>query len=371
MRVRSFSHHRLVITATVLTVTTFGVGRASAHEIGKTQASATIVPGGVYRVDVTVDPDALLTKLDVYGGRPLSTGLTREERDRQIEALGNIFLEHVSIWFGNERETPRFEYVRASAIGDFAQEPSVVRLTGRAPTGAQSFSFAYDLVLGSYALNVRIGNGPSQMVWLTGGQQSQALSLTALPPPPGWTDVARQYFGLGYRHILPQGIDHVLFVIGIFLLSARWRTILLQVSTFTIAHSITLGLTMYGVVSLPAKVVEPMIALSIAYVAIENLVTSDLKPWRMALVFCFGLLHGMGFAGVLRDLGLPRADFLTALVAFNGGVEAGQLSVIALAFAIVSYWQSDARRYQRYIVQPASLLIAAVGLWWSVQRALL
>jgi hypothetical protein len=147
--------------------------------------------------------------------------------------------------------------------------------------------------------------------------------------------------------------------------------VLLQVSTFTIAHSITLGLTMYGVVSLPARVVEPMIALSIAYVAIENLVTTELKPWRLALVFAFGLLHGMGFAGVLRDLGLPRAQFLTALVTFNGGVEAGQLAVIGLAFAAVAYWRANRMTYRRFIVQPASLAIACTGLYWTIQRALL
>src|SRR5215472_2158076 len=98
---------------------------------------------------------------------------------------------------------------------------------------------------------------------------------------------------------------------------------------------------MYGLVSLPAKVVEPMIALSIVYVAVENLFTSELKPWRLALVFSFGLLHGMGFAGVLRDLGLPRGEFLAALVTFNAGVEGGQLTVIAIAFAAFAWWRAD------------------------------
>jgi hypothetical protein len=125
---------------------------------------------------------------------------------------------------------------------------------------------------------------------------------------------------------------------------------------------------MYGIVSLPARVVEPMIALSIAYVAVENLVTSDLKPWRLALVFSFGLLHGMGFAGVLRELGLPRSQFLTALLTFNAGVEAGQLAVIAAAFVAVAYWRSDRPRYRRLVVQPASFAIALLGLYWTVQR---
>ena len=120
----------------------------------------------------------------------------------------------------------------------------------------------------------------------------------------------------------------MLFVLGIYLLSGRARSVLWQVSAFTVAHSITLGLSMYGLVSVSPRIVEPMIALSIAYVAIENIFLSELKSWRVALVFAFGLLHGMGFAGALKELGLPRSEFVTALLTFNVGVEAGQLAVI-------------------------------------------
>ncbi|GAC1466797.1 MAG: hypothetical protein PVSMB1_16000 [Gemmatimonadaceae bacterium] len=270
--------------------------------------------------------------------------------------------------FDNQIDRPHFSYLPASALGDIAASPSRVRLAGLVPLDASAFTFAYGLALGSYALNVRVGNSPLQTVWLEGTGESSPISLTAPPPPLTTLAVAHQYFALGFTHILPKGLDHVLFVLGIFLLSARWRSILLQVSTFTIAHSITLGLTMYGIVSLPAKVVEPMIALSIAYVAIENLLTSELKSWRLALVFSFGLLHGMGFAGVLRDLGLPRSQFLTALLTFNGGVEAGQLTVIAMAFLAVAYWRSNQATYRRLIVRPASFVIALVGAYWTVQR---
>jgi HupE / UreJ protein len=350
----------------------FGTGSApaAAHELGTTQVTAAIVPGGDYRIDVVVDPDALLTKLEVFGDAPLASGLSRDDRDRRIVELRDVFLSHIGIRFDDVAGRPRFEYIAASAIGALAQAPSVVRLTGTTPPLAREFSWTYGLAMGSYALNVRIDRSPVQILWINAGDRSPAVSLTAPPQPLGWQAIAWQYFALGYTHILPKGFDHILFVVGIFLLSARWRSILLQVTTFTLAHSITLGLTMYGVVSLPAKAVEPMIALSIAYVAVENLFTSELKPWRLALVFSFGLLHGMGFAGVLRDLGLPPSSFLTALVTFNIGVEAGQVSVIALALAAVAYWRSDAWVYRRFVVQPASLLIAAAGIAWTIQRAL-
>ena len=342
---------------------------ARAHEIGKTQVTATFRPNGTYQIDISVDPDALLTKLEVSSGEPMSSASSRAERDRRIEALSNTFVDRIGVRFEGVADRPRFQYLPASAFSDFAQAASVVRLTGQVPAGAPDVTFAYGLAMGSYALNVRVGDSPLQTLWLEGSRSSAPVSLVAPPPPASWSETAWQYFGLGYTHILPNGIDHILFVVGIFLLSVRWRSILLQVSTFTLAHSITLGLTIYGIVSLPARVVEPMIALSIAYVAVENLLTSELKPWRLALVFSFGLLHGMGFAGVLRELGLPRSEFLTALVTFNVGVEAGQLSVIVLAFAVLACWRSHRPAYRRFVVQPASLAIALVGLYWTVQRA--
>jgi hypothetical protein len=120
---------------------------------------------------------------------------------------------------------------------------------------------------------------------------------------------------------------------------------------------------MYGVVSLPSRVVEPAIALSIACVAIENVITSRLHPWRVVVVFVFGLLHGMGFAGVLRELGLPRRQFVPALVSFNVGVEAGQLVVIAVAMLLFAQWL----RNRRFVVA-CSVAIALTGLFWTVQR---
>jgi hypothetical protein len=344
--------------------------RARAHELGKTQVTATFGSSGEYRLDVVVDPDALLTKLEVFSGRSASAGLTRGERDRRIVELRDVFLERVTVLFDGMSNQPAFAYLPASALSDLAAAPSLVRLTGRVPAAARDFSFAYGLAMGAYALNLGVHNSPPETLWVSGPDRSAAVSLVAPKPPPTWFAVVRQYFTLGYTHILPRGIDHILFVVGIFLLGVRWRSILLQVSAFTVAHSITLGLTMYGIVSLPAKAIEPMIALSIAYVAIENLFTAELKPWRLALVFSFGLLHGMGFAGALRDLGLPRSEFLTALVTFNVGVEAGQLSVIALALGLVAYWRSNTAVYRRFIVQPASLLIALTGLFWTIQRAL-
>ena len=356
---------RAALFAMVLAVVS--VTSVRAHEIGTTQVTATFGSDGAYQLDIVVDPDALLTRLQVASGQSASSARSRTDRDQRIDAFAAVFLQHTRIHFDGVAASPAFAYVPSSALGDLAKAPSLVRLSGHMPSNAQAFTLAYGLATGSFAANVHIGDSAPTTYWLEGTEESSPMSLAAKAPATRRA-IAWQYFSLGYTHILPKGLDHILFVVGIFLLSARLRSILLQVSAFTIAHSITLGLTMYGIVSLPARVVEPMIALSIAYVAIENLCTTQLKSWRVALVFSFGLLHGMGFAGVLRELGLPRSDYLAALLTFNVGVEAGQLTVIALAFAAVAYWRRDPSSYRRFVVQPASIAIALAGVYWTIQR---
>ncbi|MEM7184903.1 MAG: HupE/UreJ family protein [Spirochaetota bacterium] len=184
------------------------------------------------------------------------------------------------------------------------------------------------------------------------------------------TQVAAIYSRLGFDHILPKGSDHILFVLGLFLLSSKFKTLLLQVSMFTVAHTITLALTINNMIALPAHIVEPLIALSIVFIAIENVFISEMKPWRPFVIFAFGLLHGMGFAGVLAKLGMPQGHFMTSLISFNIGVELGQLVVVLIAFFTIGRFRNR-KWYRDSIVIPASTLIALVGLYWTVSRVFL
>ncbi|MES2628809.1 MAG: HupE/UreJ family protein [Bacteroidota bacterium] len=183
------------------------------------------------------------------------------------------------------------------------------------------------------------------------------------------TEVGWIYLTLGYEHILPLGLDHILFVLCLFLLSTDLKKIIWQATAFTVAHSITLGLAIYGVFTPPAHIVEPVIALSIFFVAVENILSDQLKPSRIILVALFGLIHGMGFASVLADLGLPANRFLTALVMFNVGVELGQLTVILLAWFLVAKWFRHKPWYRARVVIPASAVIAVIAAYWTIERA--
>ena len=182
------------------------------------------------------------------------------------------------------------------------------------------------------------------------------------------TDAALIYLQLGYQHILPLGFDHILFVLSLFLLSPRLKPVLWQATAFTIAHSVTLGLAMYHVINVPAKIIEPLIALSIMYVALENIFSPRLKASRIGVVFLFGLVHGLGFAGALGQLGLPQNAYLLSLVMFNVGVELGQLTVILLAWFFLARIWGKKPYYRKAIVIPLSALIAAIAAFLAVQR---
>ncbi len=176
------------------------------------------------------------------------------------------------------------------------------------------------------------------------------------------------YLKLGYTHILPLGFDHILFVTGLCLLSNKISTILWQATAFTVAHSITLALSMKNIIVAPSAVVEPIISLSILFVAIENLLIAKLSAWRILLVFMFGLIHGMGFASALNEIGLPPDKFFLSIFSFNVGVELGQMTIILLVFGLIILPFHSIKNYKRTIVYPLSIIIAGIAFYWTIQR---
>jgi hydrogenase/urease accessory protein HupE len=355
----------------LIALATLGAPAAAApvpHELAQVHLDVSFLPDGTYQIDLYSPPDWLLATLEPLAGPFSGELLEGEARERRLAELAPVLAEWVWILFDGVRVAARPEYIGPlEASADGSGEPMVgIRMRGVIPDGAREFSWACGVIWDPYPILVADAKGTTLTHWVEGPVESGRLSIAELTPPSR-REVVGTYLGLGFTHILPRGLDHILFVIGLFLLSARLRPIVAQVTTFTVAHTITLALTIFGIISLPPAIVEPLIALSIAYVAVENLFTSELKPWRVALVFGFGLLHGMGFAGVLSELGLPRSERITGLLSFNVGVELGQLAVIAGMLLLVGWFR---RRpwYRRWVVVPLSVAIAAVGLFWTVGR---
>lgn len=183
----------------------------------------------------------------------------------------------------------------------------------------------------------------------------------------GWTNVFARFTLLGFEHIIPSGPDHALFVLGLFLLSPKPRPVILQISAFTVAHTITLTLTSLNIIGLSPNIVEPTIAASVAFVGIENLCTTKVHAWRSVVAFVFGLVHGMGVASAFNEAGFPPGQLVSSLAAFTVGVEGGHLAILAAAFLLLG-WTSHKKWYRGRVAIPLSLVISLVALVWLVQR---
>ena len=289
--------------------------------------------------------------------------------ERRLLALTTVLDSRIHVTFDAADVRPALALTVVPAADALTWPLAHIILTGQVPTDAKQFTWRFGWTFTSYSLSTRmpLAREDSTMA-IEGDQPSHPIPLTRAEPPSHWKNVVLHYVALGFTRILPLGPDHVLFVLGLFLLNSKPRALLAQLGAFAVAHSLTLGLAMYGLVAVPSHIIEPAIALSIAYVAIENLLWSDLKKWRVGLVFAFGLLHGLGLAGVLRGLGQPSADFLTALVSFNLGVQAAELTVIFGVFLLVGWRWTERAWYRAHVAIPASAAIACTAMFWAVER---
>jgi hypothetical protein len=354
-----------------------------AHEFEITDILAVLRADGTYQVDVRIDVDALALGVspatDSAALAAALTAMDSAEFERARERARGTVARRVRVRFDDQPVQPVVSFPPPQTRPGEGTIPTVLgtvaRLSGSRPAAATTFSLSASRAFGPVQLTLldeRYVTGARML--LGPGERSAAWRLDRPPPTsaagghaqPG--TIAR-YIALGFEHILPLGIDHILFVVGLFLLAAKWRPLLWQVSAFTLAHTLSLALSIAGVVSLPSRLVETLIAASIAYVATENILTDKMRASRPLLVFGFGLLHGLGFADALRALGLPDGEWIPALVSFNVGVELGQLAVIGLAFLAIG-WFRDRPWYRPWIVRPASALIALTGIYWALQRGL-
>ncbi|MDH3309826.1 MAG: HupE/UreJ family protein [Gammaproteobacteria bacterium] len=353
---------------------------AASHEIRPAIATVTFPSEGTYSAEFLVNMEAVIAGVspqhkDTRESPQAQTynqlrELPPSELERRIREFLPKYLAGIEIRFDAARVPSALCSLSVPEVGDPARvRLALLQLCGSLPPGVTSLRMAYAAEFGELILRLpAVGGGDPVALWLKDGELSESYVLGVGLERKTRMEVAAQYTVFGFTHILPKGLDHILFVLGLFLLSLRWKPLLIQVTSFTIAHTITLGLSIFGILSLSPAIVEPLIAASIAYVAIENIMTAELKPWRPFVVFGFGLLHGLGFAGVLNEIGLPRSEFVTALLSFNIGVELGQLAVITLAYLLIGLWWKEKDWYRARLVLPLSALIAATGVYWTIER---
>jgi hypothetical protein len=340
--------------------------KAVAHELAVDQLRLWRAPGEDKLLgQLTFDPE-LTRKLD--------EALPPGEAERRVVAFVQSELS-----FAVDARPLRFRaevrelYVKGGAVpGD------IVMLEAHLPPAARELVVRTGASFKALLVAVD-GSDGSDGVQLLGGESTPPFALRASPSAAGSTRDPRpqvaaapstfsRFVLLGFRHILPDGWDHVLFVCGLVLGSGgRIRRLMLELLAFTVAHTLTLGLGAANWIVVPARVVEPLIALSISYVAVENLMRRELGRSRLWVVLAFGLLHGQGFAGALSETPLSAANFLVALFSFNLGVELGQATVVAALCAFLLLLKRP-ETLLPYVARPGSIAIAAIGLYWGVAR---
>lgn len=378
-------------------------GVASAHNVDTSYCRVEINPSAVDLV-LTYDLATLLRVVSM--GDASAHRITKEEFEGASAEIGRYLKGHIFLAV-DQRECdlgPALSTLwpkadgRAVGEADYGQTLVSFRFHRPIPAMPEYVALSFDLfqdlgtqhsVLGifsfrgsehpvvfsqyepDYLLDLSYGTEAAQPAQ-AGPREAQGAALRLTGPdatdPPWWTQLP-MYLKLGFRHIVPEGVDHILFVLGLFFLGITWRKLLFQTSIFTVAHATTLFLSTYGIFSLPSRFVEPAIALSIAFIAAENVFFPRLGWARLTVVFCFGLVHGLGFASSLSEVRFPKHQFVTALLGFNFGVDFGQLFVIALAFLAVGWFRREPWFRSRISV-PCSLSIAAIGIAFAAQRVI-
>ena len=351
---------------------------ASAHEIRPAIADATLTEDRI-ELQILLNAETLVAGIDLEGLEDTNEApeaelydqlraLPDEEFADRLTAAWPNLQSGIIVDVGGEIVALDLNSIEVRPQADLElPRDSVVQLSGALPVNGS------DVKIGWVA-----ANGPIIMRQTGGGDDAYAgfLDKGALSDPLPRVGAATEsagavfvrYIAVGFDHIIPKGLDHILFVLGLFFLSLQMRPLVTQITVFTVAHTITLALASLGYVTVNPAIVEPLIAASIVYVAVENIFTSKITWWRPLIIFGFGLLHGLGFASVLGEFGLAPGRFVAGLIGFNIGVEIGQLTVIGLAFLAVGYWFGKKPWYRARISIPASVAIALVGAYWAIER---
>jgi hypothetical protein len=354
---------------------------ATAHELRPAVAEIRFSEGS-FEIEFRVTLEALIAEVDPnLSDTSVSQNAARYDALRQLEpnllateftGYEAQFLAAITASIDGQPQPISTTTLNIPEVGDLdLVRDTTLTIAGTVPSGAQELTFGWSEKLGPLIVRVTTIEGEDgYSAYLQSGQKTDPISLVGVTPQSGLS-VFASYIAIGFEHIVPKGLDHILFVVGLFLLSTQMRPLLWQISAFTLAHTISLAMGMLGWVNIPPAIVEPLIAASIVYVSIENVFMSGLSRWRPLIVFLFGLLHGLGFAGVLTEVGFVQSQFVSGLIGFNIGVELGQLAVIALCFALFGAWFGRKSWYRAVITIPLSLGVAAIGAYWFIERTLL
>jgi HupE/UreJ protein len=296
------------------------------------------------------------------GISPPETLLDESVIERERQRIGGILAPRIMLR-SDHRLTVQWQSVQ------LMREELALRLKYRIPNeqpGALTVDthlFPYDPIHQTFVNIYEDRDGPYQLIFSASSHEHTYYRGTA----QGALAVMSTFIPSGTHHIL-IGPDHILFLIGLLLLGGSWMALVRIVTAFTIGHSITLSLAALNLVTPPPSIIEPAIALSIVFVGADNLVRGDGRDLRAWAALTFGLVHGFGFANVLREFGLPREALGWSLFSFNFGVELGQLAVVLVVASALAAIRRRSDVAGARVAIAGSVVVIAAGTYWFVQR---
>ena len=346
------------------------------HEIKPAVMDITIIEGNA-SIEFKLNAETVLSEIDASlyqdtNDSPQSQkydslrGLSTEEVEKMVIENEKKFTDKIKINIGDEAIPLSLRNVETfQEIND--EFPRDTTLNIGFEIKDESFTIQFEKELGPVVIRHFEDLSKESVLFTTYLQPAERSSLISQQTRSSALSTTIEYLVLGIEHIVPKGLDHILFIIGIFFYAIKFKPLLLQVTMFTVAHSITLILASFNLIFIPATIVEPLIALSISYVAIENIFQRRSTLLRYLIIFIFGLIHGLGFAFVLGDIGLNTSQLVLSLISFNIGVEIAQIAIIILA-SIIFIIPSRQSWYRAFLQIPISIIISMIGLYWFIER---
>ncbi len=298
--------------------------------------------------------------------------LTAYDLREQFKAFETEFLSYILLTINGRPQQLTLTSAKVDIVG-YKKRPRKTLLTysTQLRKWPRTLSWQYNKAYGDSALRYQVYKEGeynwSQWRWLRNDATSGVIDINH-PEPITTMQRMLQFVSIGFDHVIPLGWDHILFIIGMALSSLMWRRLLLLVSVFTLAHTLTLGLAMLGIVAISGRIIEPLIAFSIAYVAIENLLSNQSIKRKSIIVFLFGLVHGLGFASMLKSFKMSSDNFLTTLISFNVGVELAQIVIVISVVSTLFFIKSLNLNYKKIVIIPTSIVISLIGIWWGIER---
>jgi HupE/UreJ protein len=378
----------------------------AAHDLERTAVSLTFARDGSFVLEVANDPNWLLLRLESFletapgpsdgvSSAPGPTGpgpravpiFGPADRDARLRTLAPVFVDRIVLFVDGKEVRPRsIEYVPpfdsrlnpALAQGTPGMQPADIvpprlaafRLRGRVDPDAHILRWYYGMVVDPYPLTIHRADGRVVNEWIVAGDAwSRVEDLTGQFERPTFLGVARQYIALGYARVIPNGLDHILFIVAVFLFGLRPRFVLLQMLTFSVACATALAITAYNIVSAPPRGFGVFVALSVVYIAADNLAGTPLKRVRLAFVSACGLLHGIALASPLTNAAPASRELPLAILWFYLGITGAELTIIAVAAACVT-WSRAQSWYHCRVVVPASVAIVGMGVYWTITRVI-